>query len=195
MTCFAREGFHQTSMTDIYTESGLSAGAVYHYFGGKGEIIEAIAVEAQRIALEVADASSDDSLVGGGLADLAEPIFSGFEHFDLARVDQRTRLAVQFWAEAVSNPRVRAIQVETVGMVRTAFAQGARRRQAAGELDPTLDADALARAMIALFHGLILQRTWDRDVDLSAYRAVVRAFLDGVRSSGPVDAGYGGGLS
>src|SRR5512141_1828028 len=39
--CFARKGFHQTTMRDIYAETGLSAGAVYNYFKSKEEIIEA----------------------------------------------------------------------------------------------------------------------------------------------------------
>src|SRR5690606_26473523 len=41
--CFARRGFHQTTMSDILHESELSAGAVYGYFRGKDEIIAAIA--------------------------------------------------------------------------------------------------------------------------------------------------------
>ena len=39
--CFARKGFHQTTMRDIYEEAGLSPGAVYHYFDSKDEIIQA----------------------------------------------------------------------------------------------------------------------------------------------------------
>ena len=30
--CFAREGFHQTIMQDIVTQSALSPGAIYTYF-------------------------------------------------------------------------------------------------------------------------------------------------------------------
>ena len=32
--CFARDGFHRTSMQDIVRESGISAGLVYRYFAG-----------------------------------------------------------------------------------------------------------------------------------------------------------------
>jgi len=39
--CFARKGFHQATMRDIYEEAGLSPGAVYHYFDSKDEIIRA----------------------------------------------------------------------------------------------------------------------------------------------------------
>ncbi len=45
MTCFAREGFHRTTMQDIFREADLSPGAVYSYFEGKDELIEAIADE------------------------------------------------------------------------------------------------------------------------------------------------------
>ncbi|HEY0718123.1 MAG TPA: helix-turn-helix domain-containing protein, partial [Streptosporangiaceae bacterium] len=32
--CFLRDGFHVTSMQDLFAESGLSSGAVYRYFAG-----------------------------------------------------------------------------------------------------------------------------------------------------------------
>ena len=33
--CFAREGFHRTSMAQIIAEAGVSAGTIYLYFTGK----------------------------------------------------------------------------------------------------------------------------------------------------------------
>src|SRR6476620_12318205 len=41
--CFARKGFHATSMADVIGEAGLSAGAVYLYFRSKDDIIVAVA--------------------------------------------------------------------------------------------------------------------------------------------------------
>src|SRR6185436_6911310 len=43
--CFARNGFHRTSMQDIVRESGLSAGLIYRYFTGKEDMILAIVGE------------------------------------------------------------------------------------------------------------------------------------------------------
>ena len=43
--CFARNGFHATSMQDVLKEVDLSAGAVYRYFSGKEELIGAIVAE------------------------------------------------------------------------------------------------------------------------------------------------------
>ena len=43
--CFARDGFHRTTMQDIFREAGLSPGAVYTWFFGKDEIVRAVAEE------------------------------------------------------------------------------------------------------------------------------------------------------
>ena len=41
--CFARSGFHRTTMQDICNEAELSPGAVYRYFQSKEDIIQACA--------------------------------------------------------------------------------------------------------------------------------------------------------
>ena len=51
--CFLRDGFHATSMQDLFAESGLSSGAVYSYFASKDDVIEAIAEENIRGVLSV----------------------------------------------------------------------------------------------------------------------------------------------
>ncbi|HVF70596.1 MAG TPA: TetR/AcrR family transcriptional regulator [Chthoniobacterales bacterium] len=41
--CFARNGFHQTSMHDISAEAGISVGLIYRYFANKEAVIAAMA--------------------------------------------------------------------------------------------------------------------------------------------------------
>ena len=41
-TCFARQGFHQTTIQDVIKESGLSAGCIYSHLAGKEELIQAV---------------------------------------------------------------------------------------------------------------------------------------------------------
>jgi hypothetical protein len=53
-----------------------------------------------------------------------------------------------------------------------------RAAQEQGDLDPELDADAVARVLQAMFQGFILQQAWDEDVDVAAYLEAVEAFLD-----------------
>ena len=45
VACFARQGFHRTTMKDIYSECGLSPGAVYDYFKSKDDIIVAACLD------------------------------------------------------------------------------------------------------------------------------------------------------
>src|SRR3954469_6754230 len=41
--CFARNGFHQTSMHDVSREAGISVGLIYRYFASKEAVIGALA--------------------------------------------------------------------------------------------------------------------------------------------------------
>ncbi|HEY3480630.1 MAG TPA: helix-turn-helix domain-containing protein, partial [Streptomyces sp.] len=54
--CFARNGFHKTSMPDVFAEAGLSAGAVYRYFSGKEALIAAIAEVSTQQFMDTIDA-------------------------------------------------------------------------------------------------------------------------------------------
>src|SRR6476646_5792128 len=43
IVCFAKRGFHQTSMHDISAEAGISVGLIYRYFANKEAVISAMA--------------------------------------------------------------------------------------------------------------------------------------------------------
>lgn len=45
MTCFARRGFHQTTMQDISAEARISVGLIYRYFASKEAVISVMAGE------------------------------------------------------------------------------------------------------------------------------------------------------
>src|SRR4051795_4187026 len=45
LVCFAKRGFHQTSMHDISAEAGISVGLIYRYFQNKEAVISAMADE------------------------------------------------------------------------------------------------------------------------------------------------------
>ncbi len=45
MVCFAKCGFHQTSMHDLSKEAGISVGLIYRYFASKEAVIAAMAEE------------------------------------------------------------------------------------------------------------------------------------------------------
>jgi TetR/AcrR family transcriptional repressor of uid operon len=53
--CFAKRGFHQTSMHDISTEAGISVGLIYRYFENKEEVISAMAARHKNEIHEVVE--------------------------------------------------------------------------------------------------------------------------------------------
>jgi AcrR family transcriptional regulator len=155
--CFAREGFHRTSMQDIVKESGISAGLIYRYFTGKDDMIAAIVADwHRRRALLLGDdpaAGYLEVLLGVG---------------DPAAADE-LRLAVQVWAETVRSPRIREASRENVDRP--------RRIAAAALAGAVPDPDALARVLIAIYQGLVVQTLWDDTVDHAAYARAVALLL------------------
>lgn len=157
--CFARDGFHRTSMQDIVRESGISAGLAYRYFAGKDDMITAIVAEwhdQRQAALAEGPAAETYLELLRAVGDPA------------AR--ERMRLGVQIWAEAIRSPHIAEVARRTIDEPRTAVAELLR---AAGEPNP----DGLARALIALYQGLQLQTAWDSGVDNEAYVEAVQSLL------------------
>jgi AcrR family transcriptional regulator len=161
LICFSRSGFHQTSMQQIFEESELSPGAVYRYFKGKEEIVRAIAEETLRGFGATLEAGPR-----GRPAELLERMFDTIDRVELR--DQRLRLALQVWGEAMVNPGLAAFVREAI--------DGLRERIAA-ELDCD-DPQATARVLVALAQGFVVQRDLYGDgLDPDEFRSAALALL------------------
>jgi len=179
--CISRKGFHQTSMEDIVAESGLSHGAIYVYFKSKEEIIKTIAdmrhAREKKIISE-AFGTGDKKIA---MNQLIESFF-----YSLADKDVRVgrSIGVQLWGEALCNPRV--LQIARQGMEKTkdALAEALTAYQKQGMLSPDLSVDAVARAMIAQFHGFVLQITLDDSLDIEEYVKVIKHWISGAFCEG-----------
>jgi hypothetical protein len=57
-------------------------------------------------------------------------------------------------------------------------------RTSRGELPAGIDAEAVARAFIALFHGFILQQAWDERVNVEAYVATLEILVSSLAEAG-----------
>jgi TetR/AcrR family transcriptional regulator, transcriptional repressor of aconitase len=172
--CFARKGFHQTTMRDIYEEADLSPGAVYNYFKGKDEIIRAsFDLDLGRSQGILAEAmGSADPL--GALADLVGFFFQGLA--EAAEIGAG-RVNVQGWGEALINPPLLQTFRQTMGSVGEILAQVVRRAQQAGQLDPDLDPAAVSQLLLSLYYGLELQKALNPDLDVGRYTAAAKALL------------------
>jgi AcrR family transcriptional regulator len=174
LRCFSKQGFHGATMKDIIQASGLSAGAIYNYFSSKGDIIEAIALERH---------ASENALLVGAMPESDKPVdlhelaraffgtFAGSEHLEERRV------GVEVWAEALRNPDVLETVLQGVDVPRHLLARIITECQEREELPAKLDPEGLARVMVAIFQGFILQQAWDPETDSEQYLATVDVIL------------------
>jgi len=120
-TCFARDGFHRTSMQDVVRECGVSAGLVYRYFTSKDDMIVAIVTEwhEQRQALlEPPDGAPPGR---AGLAGVEAAYLDLLRSVGDPASRQDLRLGVQVWAETVRSDELLAAARRGVDGFRTAL--------------------------------------------------------------------------
>jgi AcrR family transcriptional regulator len=174
-TCFARKGFHQTTMHDICQVAELSPGAVYRYFAGKDEIIEAMEEQGRQHSAAVIEAiASERKNTLDVLTGLVDVFFSKLED------SRECAVHIELWAEALSNPRIREIMVRIDGSIREAFVSKiVIEGQERGEINARLDPDSVARVLMAFWDGLMLQKTLDPEVDVWKYVSVMKSMVDG----------------
>ncbi len=145
--CFARNGFHRTTMHDICAEAGISPGAFYVYFASKEDLIAGIC---ERDRAEFGErfqclADADDTLAA--LSDIARVYL----------VDQpphKRQLSIEIGAEATRNPRVREVFTAVEAFVEDSFATLITRLVAEGRARPQHDPKTAARLILILGDGL-----------------------------------------
>lgn len=173
-TCFQREGLQATTMNDIIRASGLSAGAVYSYFRSKDELILAAlttSLSGIRALLEpmfeMSPAPAPDEL----LSEIAAAIdgFTRRDGFDLKR------LALLGWSEAQRNETLR----QTMRAFYTAFRHqlegAAKDWRRTGLIGQSSDTENVAKALMSLILGFIVQSAIMGDTRPASISAGLRA--------------------
>jgi AcrR family transcriptional regulator len=181
LRCFAREGFHRTTMQDIFREAELSPGAVYSYFTSKDELIVAIVAATMSFAAEsaavVGEPLPDGRLRRPGEA-LAE-IIERYQDFELGTVVERARIFPNLVGEQQRNPQLNAVVRLGIESLRAGSETLARAAQERGELDPALDPAEFSRLPISLMQGLLVQLgVYGDELDIDAYARAATALID-----------------
>ena len=179
--CFTRRGFHQTTMQDICEESRLSPGAVYRYFRSKEEIIEAMCARGQTEDAEAIRATIENHTTIDALEELARLFLLNLEDHE------QCILSVELISEARRNPVVMESINRTRAAILEPLAGFVRIAQARGDFNPALDPEAVARVMMSLYLGLLVQQL-SEPVNAEEYTRVVHAMFSGEFWSGPVTA-------
>ncbi|MCV0424774.1 MAG: TetR/AcrR family transcriptional regulator [Roseibium sp.] len=96
--CFIEQGFHQTGIRDIAKRAGVSLGNIYNHFGGKTELIAAIAtLEAEDLA-ELQEGLTNNSDPLAALETFVE------RYLKLCSQPEYSALTIEILAEAMRNP-------------------------------------------------------------------------------------------
>jgi AcrR family transcriptional regulator len=186
--CFARGGFHQTTMQDICDEAGLSPGAVYRYFHSKEEIIEGMCERGRAENTAIIEAAFENDETLAILDELIRVFFGNLSTGEPAVAD--CALSVELISEAPRNEFVRESLRRNNDEVRSRFIEKlVLRAQARGEMNPNLSPEAIARVMIAVYHGFLTQKIIEPELDVWGYAEVLRSLFGGTfwRAT-PVDA-------
>jgi len=162
LRCFARNGFHSTTITDVVRESGVSQGTFYLYFQTKDDVIAALAD----------DRSQGDALINAIAGAEADPVagltilfeLHGRTLADAQRTDER-RVAIQGWAEALRNDAIRDRLIANTLRVQHEIARLIERGQRTGRFRADAEPQGVARALMALFRGLTLLTAWEGGFD------------------------------
>jgi AcrR family transcriptional regulator len=174
--CFARQGFHQTTIQDVIRESGLSAGCIYGHFASKEDLIQAIGESRH---------ARDSALFGG--TDASDPLkglraiaYAFLSDLQKERGLRSRRVALQLWAEALRDEVIREQVTSGIRKPVALIAELLRRGQDAGVVDPAINPRGVARAMVAMFQGTVLQRLWGEPLSTAEAMAAFDAFLAGI---------------
>jgi TetR/AcrR family transcriptional regulator, transcriptional repressor of aconitase len=175
LRAFAEKGFQRTSMADIIAESGLSAGAIYLHFESKQQI----AVATARVVVGHRRDEIAERLRRGPLPDpheLIAIIMSG-----LQREIRDSRLLVQMWAAAVTDPEIGGIVTEIIDQLRGQFlpylTRWAIERRGSAPDDAAAWARTVMPALLGLSQGYIVQAAVVPDFVSDDYLAAVRTLF------------------
>jgi AcrR family transcriptional regulator len=149
----ARHGYRKTSTRELAAAVGLSEAGLLHYFGSKEQLFEAV--------LRARDEADMSRFEGDDPIDNLSAIVR-----HNGTVPGLVQLYSTFSAEA-GDPEHGSHEyfVERYDRLRSALAESARARQAAGGFSPEAEPETIATLLIALSDGLQIQSQYDLDAD------------------------------
>jgi AcrR family transcriptional regulator len=144
---FAEKGFGGASMPAIAKASGITAGAIYKHFEGKGELLHEVVTRSflsSPLFAHNSERGNDATALARLAAAYTEPALK------LVR-----QLSIEVHSAAARDAKVRQLLTKSDQLAIGRISADIASAQKAGELDPTLDPDHVARVFCILIMGLI----------------------------------------
>jgi AcrR family transcriptional regulator len=169
-------GVAGTSTEDVQRAAGISPSQIYHYFGDKKSLVQAVITR------------QSDQIV-----EVQERLLARLDSIDALEVWRDAIIDVQHQRQcaggcplgslagqvADADPAARAALAQGFGRWETAIRDGLTAMQARAELRPDADPAGLARGLLTALQGGLLMTQVTRDT--TALRTVLDAMIDRVR--------------
>jgi AcrR family transcriptional regulator len=176
--CLQEHGLEAVSMEMIIARSGLSTGAVYGYFKGKDQIINAVIAEGTAaMAAELAPVlTNPEPPPLPELMDQVLRVMVGFGRHKKGGID-RLLVSIHGWSHSQSDPELQAATRAAYSGLRNLFADAVKRWQAAGTFDSTADPKAIAELLTSIILGFVAQRALAGTADVEAHVDALEALM------------------
>ncbi len=160
--CFARDGFHATSIAALSKAAGMSPGHLYHFFTNKEAIIGALIERKLERSLNLIQHCADAEDLFQALVERVELGLQEKTNLDNAALE------LEILAEAARNPQVAASLHAADQIKRARIIELIRQaRRGRGQMDESSIA-AAAELLMALFDGLAVRAISHPGLDRAA---------------------------
>lgn len=166
LTCFARGGFHATTMQSICQEAGISPGALYVYFDSKEALIAGLC---ERDRAEFAERFAKLA----SAPDFLEALSAIGEHYFVDESPEKQRFAIEMGVEATRNPRIAEIFLSVDKYCSDSFEALFQRLKDEGRIAPRVDIPTLAKVFSVLGDGMFWRRAIEPDANMRTVLPVV----------------------
>ena len=164
------------SMEMIIARSGLSTGAVYGYFKGKDQIINAAITDGTAaMAEDLAPILTNPE--PPPLPEFVEQVLNAVVGFGRHKKGDVDRLLVSLhgWSHSQSDPKLKAATRASYTGLRKLVADAVRRGQAAGTFEASANPEAMAELLTSIVLGFVAQRALAGSADVTAHVAALEA--------------------
>jgi TetR/AcrR family transcriptional regulator, repressor for uid operon len=149
--CFAKHGFHQTSMHDISAEAGISVGLIYRYFKNKEEVIAAMAARHKNEIHEVLERARQAPT----LLESLEILFTA--HCCENSPQIQSAFVVDLYAESSRNAQVKELVSDVLQTAMDGVTDVIARSPEAQNTTHSLSAKELAELIFAVARGMLMR--------------------------------------
>jgi AcrR family transcriptional regulator len=166
LKCFARGGFHATTMQMICGEAKVSPGALYVYFDSKEALIAGLC---ERDRAEFAERFAKLATA----PDFLEALSAIGEHYFIDESAEKQRFVVEMGVEATRNPRIAEIFMGVDKFCSDSFEALFRRLKDEGRVAPRTDIPTLVKVFNVFGDGMYWRRAIDPTADVGAVLPVL----------------------